>query len=93
MGRRLFGAVLILNRCRPDEFRFATTFLKEAEMKPIQSFTTGLNRRLLLSAFAALPTLIGPLGGRSARAQTDALPNKWTVVNMKNDWKKIFPFQ
>jgi len=41
-------------------------------MERIQS---GLNRRLLLSAFAALPTLIGPLGGRSARAQTDALPS------------------
>jgi phosphoglycolate phosphatase-like HAD superfamily hydrolase len=46
-------------------------------MKSIRSSSTNLTRRVLLSALAALPTLIGPLRPMSARAQaqTDPLPS------------------
>ena len=62
-----------------------------------------MNRRAVLSAFAAFTTF--PVV--SALAQTpaaDPLPSwndtaldaaqamGWTVVDMKNDWNKIFPF-
>jgi phosphoserine phosphatase len=42
-------------------------------MKPSQFSGNGLNRRLLLSALAMLPTLIGPLRPTSAQAQSDPL--------------------
>ncbi len=29
--------------------------------------------------------------GRLKRVHTDALPNKWLVVDMKKDWTKVFP--
>src|SRR5215510_10114939 len=44
-------------------------------MKHSNSFSTGFTRRLLLSTFAALPTLIGPLRATSAQAQADPLPS------------------
>lgn len=31
--------------------------------------------------------------GKLDKALDEAAANKWTVVNMKNDWKQIFPFQ
>ncbi len=42
-------------------------------MNPSQFSGNGLNRRLLLSALAMLPTLIGPLRPTSAQAQSDPL--------------------
>jgi hypothetical protein len=44
-------------------------------MNAIQSFGAILNRRLLLSAFAAVPALVVPIGSRSARSQSDPLPS------------------
>lgn len=52
-------------------------------MKPNRYSASGLNRRVLLSAFAALPTLIGPLRSISALAQTDPLPS-WNDGAVKN---------
>ena len=43
-------------------------------MKPNRYSASGLNRRVLLSAFAALPTLIGPLRSTSALAQAPSIP-------------------
>jgi hypothetical protein len=31
--------------------------------------------------------------GRLDKALDAATVNKWTVVDMKNDWKRIFPFE
>ena len=31
--------------------------------------------------------------GRLDKALDAATFNKWTVVDMKNDWKRIFPFE
>ena len=31
--------------------------------------------------------------GKLDKALDAAAVNKWTVVSMKSDWKKIFPFQ
>jgi hypothetical protein len=45
------------------------------EMKPTQSSSNNLSRRVLLSTFAVFPTLIGPLGYTPAHAQTDGLPS------------------
>jgi len=31
--------------------------------------------------------------GKLDKALDAAAANKWTVVSMKSDWKKVFPFQ
>lgn len=31
--------------------------------------------------------------GRLDKALDAALPNHWLVVDMKNDWKRVFPFE
>src|SRR5215510_6024748 len=44
-------------------------------MRQVTSFSGGFSRRLVLSAMAALPTLIGPLRPTPAQAQADPLPS------------------
>ncbi len=52
-------------------------------MKPtISSF--GIDRRALLSALAVLPF--------TPALYDEARKNSWTVISMKNDWKRIFSF-
>ena len=39
------------------------------------------------------PTTARPRIGRLDKALDEAQARGWTVVNMKHDWKRIFPFE
>jgi hypothetical protein len=39
------------------------------------------------------PSAFSLAAGRLDKALDAAATNKWVVVDMKNDWKRIFPFE
>ena len=57
-------------------------------MKPNRFSAYGLNRRVLLSTLAALPTLIGVLRPTSVLAQTDPLPS-WNAGPVKDSIRQF----
>jgi haloacid dehalogenase-like hydrolase len=53
----------------------STAHVWEIHMNRIQAFSNSLSRRVLLSALAGLPALLGPFRPTSASAQADRLPS------------------
>ena len=49
-------------------------------------------RELACSADRSSPVSPSPIG-RLDKAWDEAIRRKWTVVDMKNDWKVIYPFE
>jgi phosphoglycolate phosphatase-like HAD superfamily hydrolase len=80
---RRFRRCFSLNTCSSSRL-----FVRRSEMKSNRLSAYGLNRRVLLSTLAALPTLVGVLRSTSTLAQSDPLPS-WNDGPVKNSIKQF----